>query len=73
MATNRSNLCDLNVEELTDYLLREGISSEGLTNFATNRISGSAFLKLTEDDLKDLIPIIGVRSEIRDILLKVRA
>ena len=69
---DRGNVRDLNVEELADYLLGEGICSEVLTNFATNRISGSVSLKLTEDELKDLVPIIGVRTEIRDILSKVR-
>ena len=60
---DRGNIRDLNVEEFADYLRGEGISSEVLSNFAINRISGTAFIKLTEDDLKDLIPIIGVRTE----------
>ena len=68
---DRGTFASLSVEELKAFLLEEGICSEIVSNFVTNRVSGSAFLKLTEEDLRDLVPIIGVRTEIRDILSRV--
>ena len=56
------------VEELKDYLLQRGVCEEAATNFQRNRVSGLAFLKLTEDDLKEFVPLIGVQTDIRDIL-----
>lgn len=68
---DRGTFASLSVEDLQAFLLDKGICSEIVSNFVTNRVSGSAFLKLTEEDLKDLVPIIGVRTDIRDILSQV--
>lgn len=65
------NFCVAECWRLQAFLLEKRICSEIASNFVTNRVSGSAFLKLTEEDLKDLVPIIGVRTEIRDILSQV--
>ena len=37
-------------------------------NFETNRVSGNAFLRLTEDDLRELAPLIGERTNVRELL-----
>ena len=58
---DRGTFASLSVEDLQAFLLEKGIWSEIASNFVTNRVSGSAFLKLIEEDLKDLVPIIGVR------------
>lgn len=55
---------NLNVEELRDFIEERGVCEEIAENFERIRISGKAFLKLTEDDVKELVPIIGVRREI---------
>ena len=59
---------------MEDYLLKKGITIEVASNFKKNLVTGEAFLKLTEEDLKELVGLIGVRTKIRDILkvLKVR-
>ena len=55
-------------EEVADLLQERGICEDTTDEFIKNRVSGAAFLKLTEADLKDLVPLIGVRTEVRDIL-----
>ena len=57
--------------ELGDFLLEEGVSTDVVSNFEKNLITGKAFLELTEDDLKELVPIIGLRTQIRGILKNV--
>ena len=59
---------DFTVDELVDYLEAKGVS-EGVTlNFKTNRVSGAAFLRLTEDDLRELAPLVGERTNVRELL-----
>ena len=53
---------DFTMDELVDYFEAKGVS-EGVTpNFKTNRVSGAAFLRLTEDDPRQLAPLIGERT-----------
>lgn len=63
-----TSLSDFSVDDLVDFLLEKGVCEDVAENFRKNRVSGTAFLKLTEEDLKELVPIIGVRTEVRDIL-----
>lgn len=39
-----------------------------MENFVSNQVCGESFLGLTEDDLKQLIPLIGVRSRLRQLI-----
>lgn len=59
-----SEIKSLNVEQFLELLRKEGYDDAVVQNFAENQISGSAFLKLKENHLKELVPIIGVRSVI---------
>ncbi len=36
--------------------------------FDENRVTRAAFLQLTEDDLKELVPLIGERTLVRELL-----
>ena len=51
-----------------EYLLERGISERVAENFQENEVSGSAFLKLSEEDIRELVPPIGIRAAIRDML-----
>lgn len=59
-------------EEMKEFLLRKGICEEVACDFERNRVSGQAFMELREEDLKELVPMIGVRTEIRRILKECR-
>lgn len=56
------------VEDIEDLLLERGIPEEVSDNFRENCVTGAAFLKLTEGDLKELVPMIGVRTIVREII-----
>ena len=59
-------------QELLDYLLSSGKRQEVAEAFQANMINGDAFLSLSEDDLKELLPVIGNRSLVRKLLKKLR-
>ena len=65
---NRSSLVDLTVDEFEEYLATKGFSEDVVRNFGRNRVTGAAFLLLTEDDLRELVPLIGERTSIRELL-----
>ena len=60
----------LSVEEFAEHLVEEGIDDEVAKSFEENRISGDVFLKLQDDDLKELVPVIGSRVKVRQLLKK---
>ena len=62
----------MNISEFGRYLAEEGIHKDIIVAFAANRICGSTFLKLNEEDLKELIPLIGDRIRVRELQNKAR-
>ena len=62
----------LNCEDLGNFLEAEGFHENILSAFIRNRICGKTFLALTEDDLKELVPVIGDRVHVREILQRER-
>ena len=63
----------MGVNEFCNYLLAErGVHSDVVSCFSDNRISGATFLELSEDDLKDLLPVIGDRVNVRGLLAEAR-
>ena len=67
------NIEDFSHQQLADYLATSaGIRSEAVSEFQANLINGDAFLSMSEDDLKDLLPVIGDRIQIRNLLKKLR-
>lgn len=63
-----SQLSEFSMEELADFFIENGVCSEVTENFVRNHVSGKEFVKLTPDDIKELVPIVGYRTKIRDIL-----
>ena len=55
---------------LSDYLLFRGIQEEVMEAFQANLINGEAFLDLSQEDLKELLPVIRDRILIRKLLKK---
>lgn len=56
--------CDqLYTSLLTD--LKGELGNESIEEFRFQRINGKAFLELTDDDLRDLVPLVGERKAIQ--------
>ena len=53
-------------------MAEEGIHEDIIAAFVANRICESTFLKLNEEDLKELIPLIGDRIRVRELQNKAR-
>jgi len=64
---------ELSVDTLAEFLVSKGIRNLLAAEFRRNLVSGSVFLKLTEEDLKELAPLIGERVQLREILKQCRA
>lgn len=71
MAELRDYINGLNLEDFGDFLLEKGIHEEVASLFISNRITGSAFLRLSEDDIKELTPTIGDRILVKELLKEV--
>lgn len=56
------------IEELGSFLSEKNVDEEVIDNFKKNKVSGASFIQLTDNDLNDLIPSIGLRPEVRAIL-----
>ena len=64
----RSSIADFTVDEVEEYLEEKGISNDVVINFGRNRVTVAAFLRLTEDNLRELVPLIGERTAVRKLL-----
>ena len=64
---------EMGVDEFCDYLWEQkGFHSDIVTSFNRNRISGATFLDLNDEDLKDLVPVVGDRVNVRKLLIELR-
>ena len=63
-----ANVPEFTIDELAEFLSERSVREEVIENFRKNKISGGVFLVLTEEDLKELVPLIGERTEIRALL-----
>ena len=59
---------DLSCKDLTHYLEAEGVHEDVVSTFVSNRICGRTFLALSNEDLKELVPILGDRVHTRELL-----
>lgn len=60
------------MEQFAEVLKNEGYDDFVVQNFVENQISGSTFLKLQEHHLKEMVPVIGVRLSIEELLSKAK-
>ena len=67
------NIKTLSCEGFSSFLESSGVHEDVISTFVSNRISGSTFLKLSDDDLKELVPVIGDRVFVRELLEEAHA
>lgn len=61
----------LSVVELSDHLCQIGVSEDAIKEFSTNKISGKALLLVDDSELRELLPTIGDRAIIRNLLKEI--
>jgi len=65
-------LKDLSCDDFSEFLEAEGAHEDIVRAFSDNRISGEAFLSLEEEDLKELVPVVGDRIFVKKLLQQAR-
>ena len=60
------------IEEAKEYLLDNGIDDEIADNFRRNKVDGSTLVKLTVEDVKELVPLVHVQPAVREILQTIK-
>ena len=65
-----ADISQQSVEEFNDYLKEFDFPGEVLDAFLMNDISGSIFLLMEEEELKELVPSTGQRIKMRELLRK---
>lgn len=64
---------EMTCNDFTDFLMKEGFHEDIISrSFSSNRICGASFCSLTEEDLKELLPVIGDRARVRKLLQDVK-
>jgi len=58
----------LSCNDLGEYLTAQGIHEDVVAVFNANRICGEAFMEFQENDLREMLPVIGDRVRIRKLL-----
>lgn len=65
------NIEKLDCEYFSKYLLKNGFNRDIATSFLKHKICGCTFLAMRDDDLRDILPLVGDRIRMRKFLLKV--
>ena len=66
------SVAKLSIVDFADYLEEIGLNQSVVSVFEENKISGATFLQLTDDDLRELVPVMGYRVFIRQLLRSAR-
>lgn len=71
--TTRKEIETMSINELASFIgenLQDKVPNTTLVSeaFRENNISGKLFLELSTEDLKDLIPLIGDRKEVKRLI-----
>ena len=61
-------LKNLSVDELCDYLEDSGIEKSLRDRIHLHKIDGAIFASLSDDDLKELAPLIGDRVALKNLM-----
>lgn len=70
-AMERATIETMNCDDLVNFLEKENVHEDVISAFIKNRICGQVFLNLSNDELKELIPVIGDRVCVRGIIEKI--
>lgn len=65
-----ANFSEFSVEEVVTYLEDKDVGAGVLDNFEKNLVNGEAFLE--EEDLKEIAPLIGERTILRQIFRTIK-
>lgn len=68
----QSELSNLSILELAEYLREIGISIEARESLVDNLVSGRALLLVDDGELKELLKTIGDRAIVRDLLNRIK-
>ena len=63
-----NDLSTLSVEQPCEHLREKAVNETAITILEEECISGAIFTRLTDDDLKDLIPQVGARLSVSMVL-----
>jgi len=55
-------------DDFAAFLTSEGLHDDVVTKIIDNRVTSALFIELSEDDLKELAPVIGDRMALRKVL-----
>ena len=59
----------LNAPELHDWLeTKDDITEDILDTLETNRVNGRTLIELTENDIKELFPVLGDRKAVQRVV-----
>lgn len=72
VAMSEIHVSDMNCTEFNEFLVKKGFHEDVVSSFYNNRICGATFSDLTEEDLKELLPVIGDRARVRRLLQEVK-
>lgn len=64
----RKTIATMSVEELCAFLGTAGVEKPILEKILQHKIDGSVFLQLSDDDLKELSPLLGDRIKLKRLL-----
>lgn len=70
--TSCSEIEALSVDGLYDFLWdtldSDTMSRESIEEFRNNRINGMSFLTLTDEELKEIVPVLGERKVVKRLI-----
>ncbi len=58
----------MSIDQLGRHLEDKGVSSDAVERLADNKVSGFALLLIEESELKEMVPAIGDRAILRNLL-----
>jgi len=67
-----SSIMSMDCIEFCVFLEEKGFHEDVVRSFSSNRICGATFVNLNDNDLKELLPIIGDRVSVRRLLEEVK-
>lgn len=59
---------EMNCSEFAEFLTDKGFHEEIVSSFSSNRVNGANFFDLTDEDLKEMLPVVGDRAHIRRLM-----
>lgn len=65
-------IMSMDIIEFCSWLEEKELDGEIVQRFSKNKICGCTYLGLTEEDLKELLPVIGERVHVRQLLKEIK-